>query len=153
MSTYDVAAICTSLASERTVDIVTTGRHSGRSRTTEIWTTLVEGDLYICGTPAAAPSDTRPARRDWLANLVAEPSFTLRLKQSIVVDLPARATLVDDPIERRRLFDAPQSAYYREHSDSADDFVAQAPVVRVELVGDAIGVEAELRSTRPSGPV
>ncbi len=153
MSTFDVAAVVTSLATERTVDIVTTGRHSGEPRTTEIWTTLVEGDLFICGTPAAAPTDRRPARRDWLANLLAEPSFTLRLKQSIAADLPARATAVDDPAERRRLFDAAQSEYYRQHSRSAEDFVVHAPVVRVELVGEASAVADELRATRRSGPV
>jgi deazaflavin-dependent oxidoreductase (nitroreductase family) len=148
----DVDAIATSLATERTVDIVTVGRRTGQPRTTEIWTTLVAGDLYVCGTPAAGPADLAPVPRDWLANLLAEPAFTLRLKQSVAVDLPARATPVADADERRRLLAAPQSRYYREHSRSTDDFVAHAPVVRVELVGAAAAVGAALRAARADGP-
>ena len=33
---------------------VTTGRRSGATRTTEIWTTVVDGQTYICGTPNAS---------------------------------------------------------------------------------------------------
>lgn len=151
MRPLDVAAIVESLATERTVDIVTRGRRSGLARTTEIWTTLVEGTLYVCGTPAAGPDQMAAQPRDWLANLLAAPRFTLRLKRPVVVDLPAAATLVTDAAERRRLFEAPQSAYYRQHSLSLDQFVAQAPVVRVELVDEAAPVTAALLAGRTNG--
>ena len=151
MGHLDVAAVVASLATERTVDIVTTGRRTGLARTTEIWTTLVDGVLYVCGTPAGR-DDRESAPRDWLANLLAAPGFTLRLKQSIRVDLPARAVPVTDRAERTRLFDAPQSAYYRANSRSVEDFVAHAPIVRVELAGDAGAVSAALRASRAHGP-
>jgi hypothetical protein len=50
----DRDAILRSLLDERTVDIVTTGRRSNAARTTEIWTTVVDGQTYICGTPNAS---------------------------------------------------------------------------------------------------
>ncbi|MDG2111719.1 MAG: hypothetical protein P8N02_03785, partial [Actinomycetota bacterium] len=46
-------AVLAGVLSERTVDIITTGRRSGASRTTEIWITPIEGRIYICGTPNA----------------------------------------------------------------------------------------------------
>lgn len=151
MRELDVAALVASLVSERTVDIITRGRRSGLARTTEIWTTLVDGTLYVCGTPAAGPDGMAAEPRDWLANLLVNPTFTLRLKRPVVVDLPAVATPVTDRAERLRLFQAPQSRYYRDHSLSAGQFVAHAPVVRVELVDDAAPVSAALLAGRASG--
>ncbi|MEZ5406879.1 MAG: hypothetical protein R2761_02575 [Acidimicrobiales bacterium] len=52
-ATTDREAIVRSLLTERTIDIVTTGRRSGGSRTTEIWTTVQSGRVLICGTPNA----------------------------------------------------------------------------------------------------
>lgn len=152
MEQLDVEAIVDSIARERTVDIVTIGRRTGTARTTEIWTTLVDGELYICGTPSEGRDDAAPMPRDWLANLLAEPAFTLRLKESIHVDLPARATVVTDPEERRRLVEAPPSEYYRRNSRSIEGFVADAPVVRVDFVDAAAAVSTALRAARSSGP-
>ena len=42
----DRDAVLRSLLDERTVDIVTTGRRSNRPRTTEIWTTVVDGQIH-----------------------------------------------------------------------------------------------------------
>ena len=99
----DRDAILRSLLDERTVDIVTTGRRSNAARTTEIWTTVVDGQTYICGTPNASQPGVERRPRDWLANLVATPEFIVRLKTSVHVDLPATAVRVDDPAERRVL--------------------------------------------------
>ena len=44
------------------------------ARTTEIWTTVVDGQTYICGTPNASQPGVEHQPRDWLANLVATPS-------------------------------------------------------------------------------
>ena len=98
----DRDAILRSLLDERTVDIVTTGRHSKAARTTEIWTTVLDGQTYICGSPNASQAGVERKPRDWLANLLAHPEFTVRLKKSVQADLPARAVRVDDPTERRR---------------------------------------------------
>ena len=125
-----------SLLEERTVDIVTTGRHSGTPRTTEIWTTVVDGQTYICGTPNASKPGIERQPRDWLANLLATPDFVIRLKTSVHVDLPARAEPVDDPDERRRVLSAPETEYYR-NAVSLDAAMAHSPMVRVAFGGDA----------------
>lgn len=148
---HRAADIVAALAAERTVDILTIGRRTGLTRVTEIWTTLVEGVVYVCGTPAAEPRRLGREPRDWLANLRANPRFTLRLRRPIAAELPARAVEVTDPDERRRLFAAPQSGYYREFSASVDEFVALAPVVRVEF-DDPVLTDA-LAVTRANGPV
>jgi hypothetical protein len=41
--------------------------------------------------------------RNWLANLDAQPQFTFHLTPGPVADLPAIATVIVDPAERRRL--------------------------------------------------
>lgn len=142
----EVHRIVDSIVHERTVDIVTVGRHSGRTRVTEIWTTVVAGELYVCGTPGGAPGSLDHEPRDWLANLVAEPTFTLRLKQSVPAELPARAVPVTDRATRERVFAAPASAYYREHARSMDELVERGPMVHVELVGAARAATDALRA-------
>jgi deazaflavin-dependent oxidoreductase (nitroreductase family) len=82
---------------ERTIDITTTGRRSGEPRRIEICFYRFEGSIYLSGIPG-------PRRRDWLANLAAEPHFTFHLKHGVVADLPAVATVITDPAERRRVF-------------------------------------------------
>jgi deazaflavin-dependent oxidoreductase (nitroreductase family) len=140
----DHDAIVRSLREERTVDIVTTGRRSGQSRTTEIWTTVVDGQTYICGTPNASKPGVERQPRDWLANLLATPEFVVRLKSSVHVDLPARAERVDDPAERRRVLTAPETEYYRE-AVSFDAALAHSPMVRVQFQGDAAWLAEAVR--------
>jgi deazaflavin-dependent oxidoreductase (nitroreductase family) len=132
----DRDAILRSLLDERTVDILTTGRRSGEARTTEIWTTVVEGQTYICGTPNASKAGVERQPRDWLANLLAQPEFTVRLKKSVNADLPARAERVTDAEERRRVLTAPNTEYYRD-AVSLDAALAHSPLVRVHFTGDA----------------
>jgi len=141
----DRDAILRSLLDERTVDIVTTGRRSGASRTTEIWTTVVDGQTYICGTPNASQPGVERRPRDWLANLVANPAFVIRLKSSVHVELPARATRVDDPAERRRVLTAPNTEYYR-NAVSLEAALAHSPMVRVQFTGDAAWLADAVRS-------
>ena len=63
------------LRTDKLVDIITTGAKSGLPRTTEIWFHNIGGRIIICGTPAAKGGSGRRARRDWLANLKAQPAF------------------------------------------------------------------------------
>ena len=140
-------AILRSLLDERTVDIVTTGRRSNAPRTTEIWTTVVDGQTYICGTPNASQPGVERKPRDWLANLVTTPEFTIRLKTSVHVDLPAKAARVDDPTERRRVLTAPNTEYYR-NAVSLDAAIAHSPMVRVEFTADATWLETAVRDAR-----
>ncbi len=88
-------------------------RRSNTARTTEIRTTVVDGETYISGTPNASQPGVERHPRDWLANLVATPEFIVRLKISVHVDLPATARRVNDPAERRRVLAAPNTEYYR----------------------------------------
>lgn len=48
--------VAAALARDLTIDIVTTGRKSGRKRRTEIWFHRIEGRYFITG---------MPGRRDW----------------------------------------------------------------------------------------
>jgi deazaflavin-dependent oxidoreductase (nitroreductase family) len=143
----DHEAILHSLLNERTVDIVTIGRRSGEPRTTEIWTTVVDGRTYICGSPNASKPDVERQPRDWLANLRATPDFTVRLKSSVHVDLPARAEPVADAEERRRVLTAANTEYYRK-AVSLEAALAYSPMVRVDFVGDASWLVGAVRDAR-----
>jgi deazaflavin-dependent oxidoreductase (nitroreductase family) len=83
------------LANDRTIDITTTGRNSGLPRRIETWFYRVGDQIYLTGSPG---------RRDWYANLLANPDLTFHLKQSVAADLPARAAPITDPEERRAIF-------------------------------------------------
>ena len=122
------------LATDLTIDVITTGARSGLPRETEIWFTRVDGEIYICGTPAEDGGVGPRFPRDWLANMKAHPEFIFRLKESVVAELPARAVIVTDVQERRRVYSAPEAGWYLEQTGSLDRLVADAPLVRVEFV-------------------
>jgi deazaflavin-dependent oxidoreductase (nitroreductase family) len=82
------------LACDRTIDITTRGRKTGRLYRTEIWFHTIDGHVYITGTPG---------RRDWYANVLAHPEFTFHLKRSMKADLPARATPILNTARRRAI--------------------------------------------------
>src|SRR5918998_698103 len=84
------------LVNDRTIDITTTGRSSGLPRRIETWFYRADDQIYLTGSPG---------RRDWYANLLANTAFTFHLKQSVTADLPARATPIADPAERRAIFE------------------------------------------------
>jgi deazaflavin-dependent oxidoreductase (nitroreductase family) len=83
------------LSHGHTVDITTTGRQTGLPRRIEIVFHNFDGRIYISGMPSRR-------KRAWLANLEADPRFTLHLKgPRVTVDLPARARVITDPAERQ----------------------------------------------------
>jgi hypothetical protein len=112
------------LERDRTIDITTTGRTSGRARRVEIWFHNLDGRLYITGTPGA---------RDWYANLRTHPELVFHLKESTRADLAARATPVLDPGRRRavlaRILDN------LGHPGSLEAWVTESPLVEVEIIG------------------
>ena len=112
------------LETDQVIDITTTGRSSGRPQRKEIWFHNLDGSLYITGTPG---------KRDWYANMVAHPEFTFHLKRSAQADLPARATPITDPIERRAILGRILAKL--ERSDNIEDWVARSPLVAVKLEG------------------
>jgi len=104
-----VEQLRTALATDQTIDIVTLGARSGERRTTEIWFTRVGDEVFITGTPAGDGTPGRRRKRDWLANLRADPALDFVLKESLQATLPAIATEVIDREERRRVFTAPEA--------------------------------------------
>ena len=120
---------------DRTVDITTTGRRTGQPRRIEIAFYRMGDDIYLSGIPG-------PTTRDWLANLAAHPQFTFHLKHGVVADLPATATVIVDPAERRRVLALFVEQFNdRRGSDSPwpeailDQWVEGSPLARVTFQG------------------
>lgn len=125
------AEINAALNTDRTIDIITIGAKSGLPRRTEIWFTNVGGRIIICGTPGATGDKGPYTPRDWLANLKANPRFTFCLKESLHVELPARAVEIVDPADRRYLMSAPATQWYRDQVDTLEELVKYSPIVEV----------------------
>jgi len=121
------------LKNDRTIDIITTGAKTGLPRKKEIWFHNVSGRIIICGTPGAKGGNGKYTPRDWLANLRAHPDFTFCLKESLEIELPAKAIEIVDPVDRRYLMSAPATQWYRDQVDSVDDLVKYSPIVEVFL--------------------
>jgi deazaflavin-dependent oxidoreductase (nitroreductase family) len=115
------------LRDDPTIDITTTGRRSGLARRIEIWMLDVDGRFFITGTPG---------RRDWLANLTADPHLVVHLKRRAGVDLPATAAVVRDDELRRTVLEHLSARWYLTQA-SIDELVAAAPMV--ELTFDGAG--------------
>lgn len=109
------------LATDRTIDITTTGRRTGRPRRLEIWFHNLDGMIYLSGSPGP---------RDWYANLLADPSFTFHLKRSTQADLPARAVPILKTGERRSILSRIAPAA------ELDEWVKRSPLVRVTFEPD-----------------
>ena len=109
------------------IDITTTGRKSGRPHRIEITFHNLNGKVYISG---------MPGRRDWLANLLANPEFVFHLKRRIKADLPARARLILQEAERRELLRAVTRSWGRERQ--LERFVERSPLVEVTFLVDSI---------------
>ena len=84
--------ISRALSRGHTIDITTIGRRSGQPRRIELVFHNIDGHVIISGLPG---------RRDWYANLVANPQLTFHLKGAVKADLPARARPIIEPAERR----------------------------------------------------
>jgi deazaflavin-dependent oxidoreductase (nitroreductase family) len=124
----------TSTIEDRTIDITTTGRHSGEPRRIEIVFYRFGDDVYLSGIPG-------PSRRNWLANLAAHPQFTFHLKHGVVADLPAMATVIVDPAERRRVLCALVEEFNRRRGPDTpwpegvlDEWVERSPLAKVTFV-------------------
>jgi deazaflavin-dependent oxidoreductase (nitroreductase family) len=106
------------------VDITTTGRTSGTPRRIEIVLHNIGGRLYISGQPSRR-------RRSWLANLDADPKFTLHLKRGVRADLPATAREITDEKERRQVLEQVASHWKR---DDVDVMVQYSPLIEVTVL-------------------
>ncbi len=111
------------LQGSQTVDITTTGRHSGVARRLEIVFHNIAGRIYISGMPM-------PGRRNWLANLDANPYFTFHLKGKVRSDLPATARVIDEEPERREILPHIARVWGRKDLET---MVKQSPLIEVTL--------------------
>jgi deazaflavin-dependent oxidoreductase (nitroreductase family) len=74
------------------IDITRTGRKTGEPRRTEIRIHTVDGQLYLSGAPG---------KRDWYANMLANPQFQVHLKRDVYADLEAFALRVREDRQRK----------------------------------------------------
>ncbi len=74
------------------IDITTVGARTGVHRRIEINFVHLDGSYYITGRPGN--------RRDWLANLKANPAFTVHLKRGLTADIAAEAEEITDEDQR-----------------------------------------------------
>jgi deazaflavin-dependent oxidoreductase (nitroreductase family) len=125
----DMESIETALAEGGIIDIITTGRRTGKPRRTEIYLHNLDGVLYLTGRPG------RP--RDWVANISANPEMTIHLKRGIRADVPARGTVIRDPVTKASIV---QKARVRSWGVTPEDAAADidvwvngSPLVRVEV--------------------
>lgn len=111
-------------------DITTTGRTTGLPRRIEIYFHQFDGDLYLTGRPGF--------KRDWEANIEANPEFTLHLKRGVSADVAVRGRPEPDREQRARIL-------YRALTESwgsdpervrgaLDRWVETAPFIRFELI-------------------
>lgn len=109
-----------------TCDITTTGRRSGRPSRIEIWYFVVDGVVYLTGTPGP---------RDWYANLLADPRLTFHVKEGAHAELAAVAEPVLDPVERRRVMGAVMvgNSWFRAQRFDLDAWVAGSPLVAIRF--------------------
>ncbi|MFY1670025.1 nitroreductase/quinone reductase family protein [Plantactinospora sp. WMMB334] len=107
------------LERQRTVEITTTGRRSGRSRRIETWRYRACGRYWLTGSPGP---------RDWYANLLACPEFTLHLA---TLDLQVRGRPVTDPDERAIVFG--EIVPGLDWAGSLGSWIAGSPLVEIEL--------------------
>ena len=122
------ASVKAALASDKTVDITTTGRRSGRSVRIETWYYRSRGRYFLSGSPG---------KRDWQANLIANPRMKFHLKESMSLTLDATAIPIKDIDERRTVisgFDRFQEGAATFLGSDLDAWVEGSPLI--ELVFD-----------------
>jgi deazaflavin-dependent oxidoreductase (nitroreductase family) len=111
------------LARAGLIDITTIGRQSREARRIEIVLHNVGGRFFISGMPS-------PRKRSWIANLEAEPHFTVHLKRGVRADLPARARVISTETERREILGAIARLWGR---NDIEVMVRQSPLIEVTI--------------------
>ena len=102
------------------IDLTTTGRRTGQQRRIEIFLHHDDGQLFITGMPRADRT------RDWIYNIEADPHVVVHLKQSVVIDVPATASVVTDPDERRPFIEAAARRWRR---TDVPDMLRHSPLI------------------------
>lgn len=108
------------------IEITTTGRRTGLARRIPIVFHVIGGRTFISGMPSRR-------KRSWLANLEAEPRFTVHLVRGVRADLPARARVVTGEAERRDVLAHVARAWGR---TDAEVMVRYSPLIEFTVGGD-----------------
>ena len=121
-------AVRAALTQSQVIDLTTKGRKTGRLRRIEIFLHYDDGQLFISGMPQVDRT------RDWIHNIGADPHVVVHLKQSVVVDVPAMARIVDDPDERRPLIEAAARRWRR---TDIEEMVRHSPLIVLSVDDNA----------------
>ena len=108
------------------IDITTLGARSGTYHRIEIAFHHFDGSYYITGKPGF--------KRDWLANMNANPEFTVHLKGGLTADVSAEAKEITNEDQRAKVL-------YRILTESWDNEPAKAEHILPRWVRDAPLVE------------
>lgn len=123
--------IAAALADGGIADITTIGRKTGQPRRIEIYFHHFDGAFYLTGRPGF--------KRDWQANIEANPEFTLHLKRRVTADVPVTGEPEPDPEERSRiLFRALTESWGSDPGTAKTDldrWVESSPFIRFLPVG------------------
>ncbi len=121
-------ALRDAFSNDRLIDITTTGRKSGEQRRIEIMFVYDGKDVYISG---------QPGPRGWYANILANPKFTLHVKQSLQRDLTATAHPIRDPEGRQTFLTYYQSRFPQAMNEKfpIEKWLRRSPIIRVEFTG------------------
>ena len=114
--------IAQALANDLVIDITTVGRSSGEPKRLEIWFHNVDDRYYITG---------RPGPRSWYANVLADPSITFHLKESVEADLDSTARVVTDPDEKRSVFLSAKKLSEYINESNVQEWVDGSPLIEV----------------------
>jgi deazaflavin-dependent oxidoreductase (nitroreductase family) len=123
--------IAAALADGGIADITTIGRKTGQPRRIEIYFHHFDGAFYLTGRPGF--------KRDWQANIEANPEFTLHLKRRVTADVPVSGEPEPDREERSRiLFRALTESWGSDPGTARTDldrWVESSPFIRFLPVG------------------
>ena len=112
------------------VDISTLGARTGANRRIEINLIHLNGSYYITGRPGR--------KRDWLANMKANPQFTIHLKRGLTADVSAEAEEITDEDQRAEVLYRILTESWGNEPAKADHILARwvehAPLVEFTIV-------------------
>lgn len=110
-------------------DVTTTGRKSGQPRRIEIYFHQFDGEYFLTGRPGR--------RRDWEANIRANPDFILHLKRGITEEVPVVGEPEPDRAVRRRILLRALVENWDSDPEKAeaavDRWVEQSPFIRFRV--------------------
>ena len=108
------------------IDITTLGAKSGKHHRIEIVFHHFDGSYFITGHPGH--------KRDWLANMNANPEFTVHLKRGLSADVSASAREITEDSQRAEVL-------YRILTESWDNVPAKAEHILPRWINGAPLVE------------